>query len=406
MSPDTSNSPDARTPELAAAPKRLASLDAYRGAIMLLMASGGLGLAEIAKEFPDSSVWQILGHQSDHVQWAGCTLWDLIQPAFMFMVGIALPWSLASRSARGQSFKLMLAHALWRSLLLVLLAVFLSSAWSKQTNWVFTNVLAQIGLGYPLLFLLAFTKSRTTWIAAFSILMLYWLAFALYPLPPADFDWQAVGISAEWSRLTGFAAHWEKNANFASNFDTWFLNLFPRGETYTFNSGGYATLNFLPSLATMTFGLLAGRLLRSDLPLTSKLMRLVLAGSLGIALGLLLDITGICPIVKRIWTPAWTLYSAGYVAIMLAVFVALVDGLAFKRLAFPLIIVGLNPITLYCLFQLSTSFIRHQLQIHLGQDVFAIFGDLWSPMMKRAGVLLVLWLIILWMYRRKVFLRL
>ncbi|WP_146531053.1 DUF5009 domain-containing protein [Novipirellula artificiosorum] len=373
---------------------------------MLLMASGGLGLAEIAKEFPDSSVWQLLGHQTDHVQWAGCVLWDLIQPAFMFMVGIALPWSLSSRSARGQSYKIMLAHALWRSLLLVLLAVFLSSAWSKQTDWVFTNVLAQIGLGYPLLFLLAFTKSRTTWIAAFSILIVYWLVFALYPLPPAGFDWQAVGVPAEWSWLTGFAAHWEKNANFASNFDTWFLNLFPRDEAFTFNRGGYTTLNFVPSLATMTFGLLAGRLLRSDLPLTGKLMRLVLAGLLGIALGLVLDLTGICPIVKRIWTPAWTLYSTGFVAMMLAVFVALVDGLGFKRLAFPLIIVGLNPITLYCLFQLSTSFIRTQLQIHLGQDIFTIFGDLWIPMMKRASVLLVLWLIILWMYRRKVFLRL
>ncbi|QDV22491.1 acyltransferase family protein [Aureliella helgolandensis] len=406
MNSDASKSPTVLTPEPATAPTRLASLDAYRGAIMLLMASGGLGLAEIAKEFPDSSVWQILGHQSGHVQWAGCALWDLIQPAFMFMVGISLPWSLASRSARGQSFQLMLAHALWRSLLLVLLAVFLSSAWSEQTNWVFTNVLAQIGLGYPLLFLLAFTKSRTTWIAAFSILALYWMAFALHPLPPADFDWQAVGVPPDWSWLTGFAAHWEKNANFASNFDLWFLNLFPRDEPFTFNRGGYATLNFIPSLATMTFGLLAGRLLRSDLPMSGKLMRLVLAGLLGIALGMALDLTGICPIVKRIWTPAWTLYSTGFVAIMLAVMVALVDGLSLKRLAFPLMIVGLNPITLYCLFQLSTSFIRKQLQIHLGQDVFSIFGDLWIPMMQRACVLLILWLIILWMYRRKVFLRL
>ena len=74
MTSDASRSPAVLTPELTAAPTRLASLDAYRGAIMLLMASGGLGLSEIAKEFPDSSVWQILGHQSDHVQWAGCAL--------------------------------------------------------------------------------------------------------------------------------------------------------------------------------------------------------------------------------------------------------------------------------------------------------------------------------------------
>jgi predicted acyltransferase len=100
------------------------------------------------------------------------------------MVGVALPWSLASRMARGQSLRAMLAHSVWRSLVLVLLAVFLSSAGSPQTNWVFTNVLAQIGLGYPFLFLLAFTRPRTQWLAAGGILLMYWLAFALHPLPP------------------------------------------------------------------------------------------------------------------------------------------------------------------------------------------------------------------------------
>ena len=81
---------------------RLVSLDAYRGAIMLLMASSGLGLAQVAHQFPASATWQFLGRQTDHAQWAGCTLWDLIQPAFMFMVGVALPWSVANRRTRGQ----------------------------------------------------------------------------------------------------------------------------------------------------------------------------------------------------------------------------------------------------------------------------------------------------------------
>ena len=67
----------------------------------------------------------------------------------MFMVGVALPWSIASRTARGQHFGPLLFHAFWRSLVLVLLAVFLTSAWSLRTDWVFTNVLAQIGLGRP-----------------------------------------------------------------------------------------------------------------------------------------------------------------------------------------------------------------------------------------------------------------
>jgi heparan-alpha-glucosaminide N-acetyltransferase len=108
--------------------ERLTSLDAFRGAIMLLMASSAFGLPQIAKSFPDNPTWQFIGTQCDHTPWSGCTLWDLIQPAFMFMVGVALPWSVANRQARGDSFGSMLGHALWRSLLLVLLAVFLTSA--------------------------------------------------------------------------------------------------------------------------------------------------------------------------------------------------------------------------------------------------------------------------------------
>lgn len=385
--------------------ERLVSLDAFRGFIMLLMASGGFGLASIAKQHSDSGVWQFIGHHTEHVEWTGCSLWDLIQPAFMFMVGVALPWSIAKRQACGQSFTAMLGHALWRGLLLVLIAVFLTSAWRRETQWEFPNVLAQIGLGYPLLFLLAFTKSRTTLIAAFGVLAAYWLAFALYPLPAEDFDWAAVGVPADWTHLQGFGAHWEKNSNFAAAFDQSFLNLFPRSELFTHNRGGYQTLNFIPSLATMIFGLLAGRLLRSELSMIAKIKRLVVAGVLGILLGFLIDALGICPIAKRIWTPSWAIFSAGWVTLMLAGFVAVVDWRGWKRWTFPLVVVGLNPITLYCTWQLGSSFIRNQVRIHFGQDVFQSFGEPWVPMLARGTVLFVLWLIVWWMSRRKIFVR-
>src|SRR4051812_3571261 len=132
----------------AAPPARLVSLDAFRGAIMLLMASAGFGLAQVAKSFPDSAVWRFVGYQTEHADWNGCALWDLIQPAFMFMVGIALPWSIANRQARGEPFGRMFAHAVWRAVLLIVLAIIFTSAYAKQTEWLFTNVLAQIGLGY------------------------------------------------------------------------------------------------------------------------------------------------------------------------------------------------------------------------------------------------------------------
>jgi predicted acyltransferase len=385
---------------------RLVSLDAYRGAIMLLMASSGLGIPQVAANFPDSPMWKFLGYQFEHAEWTGCTLWDLIQPAFMFMVGVALPWSVANRRARGQSFAVMFAHALWRAGLLVLLAVFLTSAWSNHTEWVFTNVLAQIGLGYPLLFLLAFTRTRTQWLAAIGILVAYWLKFALHPLPPSGFDWQSVGVPEDWNHLTGFAAHWEKNANFAASFDVWFLNLFPRSTPFVFSEGGYQTLNFFPSLATMIFGLLAGELLRSDRSVADKVARLAAWGVAGVILGQLLASAGMCPIVKRIWTPTWALYSGGLVTLLLAAFVAIIDWRGWKRWAFPLVVAGLNPITLYVMWQLLGGFIRRNLQTHFGQDIFAVFGEIYVPMLERASVLLVFWLILYWMYRKKVFIRL
>jgi len=396
------NPPPAPTTTVA---PRLIALDAFRGAIMLLMASSGFGVPQVAKEFPDSALWKFLGHHFEHAEWVGCTLWDLIQPAFMFMVGVALPWSIANRRARGQSFPVMFGHALWRSLALILLAVFLTSAWSERTEWVFPNVLAQIGWGYPVLFLCAFAKPRVQWCAAFGILFLYWLAFALHPVAPPGFDWSSVGVPADWPHLTGFAAHWEKNFNFAATFDLWFLNLFPREAPFVFNGGGYQTLNFVPSIATMLFGAICGRILREEGAIAGKLKALVKLGVGGMALGFLIGTLGICPVVKRIWTPSWAIYSGGIVILLLAAFVAVIESKGWKRWAFPLVVAGVNPITLYCLWQLSGGFIRRSIQTHLGPDVFASFGTLLVPMLERGVTLLVFWLILYWMYRRKIFLR-
>ena len=323
----------------------------------------------------------------------------------MFMVGIALPWSVANRRARGARFGDMFGHALWRSLVLVLLAVFLSSTGSRQTVWSFNSVLAQIGLGYPFLFLLAFTKPRVQWLAAAGILVGYWLLFALYPVPTPGFDWSRVGLKPDWPYLTGFAAHWEKNANLATWFDQWFLNLFPREKPYVFNPGGYQTLNFVPSLATMIFGLLAGGLMRGKFSLLQKITRLALFGVAGVLLGWAISLAGICPIVKRIWTPAWAIYSGGWVTLMLAGFVAVIDWRGWKGWTFPCIVAGLNPITLYCLWQLTPGWFSGTFKTHLGRGAFECFGTAYAPISQNLAVLVAFWLILCWMYRRKIFIR-
>src|SRR5438046_2657494 len=127
---------------------RLSSLDAFRGFVMFLMMAEVLHISQVAKSFPDSPVWKQLAFNTSHVEWTGCSLHDLIQPSFSFLVGAALPFSIASRRAKGQSFIRMLFHALWRAVLLVGLGVFLRSTHHRQTRFTFEDTLSQIGLGY------------------------------------------------------------------------------------------------------------------------------------------------------------------------------------------------------------------------------------------------------------------
>src|SRR5207302_1970892 len=113
--------------------------------------------------------------------------------------------------------------------------------------------------------------------------------------------------------LHGFAAHWDKNTNIAAAFYVWFLNLLPRASRYRGNPGGYLTLSFIPTLATMLLGLLAGNLLRDVRHSAGhKILILIAAGLIGLGAGWLLDYTGVCPNVKRIWTPSWVLFSGGW----------------------------------------------------------------------------------------------
>src|SRR3954465_2329141 len=179
-------------------PSRLGSIDAYRGLVMFLMMAEVLRLAAVSAKVPDSWLLKFLAHHQSHVPWAGCSLHDLIQPSFSFLVGVSLPFSIASRLAKGQSRVAMLLHALLRAIVLVLLGVFLRSMSAKQTNWTFEDTLSQIGFGYVPLFLLGFTKQRWQWLALIVILVGYWGAFALYPLPPSDFDYQKVGVPSNW----------------------------------------------------------------------------------------------------------------------------------------------------------------------------------------------------------------
>jgi predicted acyltransferase len=387
-------------------PQRLASLDAYRGFVMFLMMAEVLRLAQAAAAVPGNAFWGFLAFHQTHAPWAGCSLHDLIQPSFSFLVGVAVPYSMASRAARGQSKAFMTVHAFWRAFVLVALGIFLRSIGHDHTRFTFEDTLTQIGLGYGALFLLGFRRSRDAWIALTLILAGYWAAFALYPLPGPGFDWAAAGAKPDWVyNYQGFAAHWNKNTNLAWAFDTWFLNLFPPGGWFTFNGGGYATLSFIPTLGTMILGLLAGRVMHSNKTAREKMTWLLVAGAIGIASGWVLDATGICPSVKRIWTPSWTLFSGGWCLLLLAAFYAVVDLAGWRKPAFWLVVIGTNSIAAYLIAHLFEDFIRGSLRTHLGARTFAAFGPAYEPFVMGSAILFFYWLILYWMYRRKLFLR-
>jgi heparan-alpha-glucosaminide N-acetyltransferase len=385
---------------------RIAGIDAYRGFVMFLMMAEVLRLSKMAENFPESPFWKFLSHHQSHVAWVGCSLHDLIQPSFSFLVGVALPFSLARRSSLQQTRFALIGHAVWRAFALVALGVILRSTHSNQTNFTFEDTLSQIGLGYVSLFLFGLMKPRWTLIGIAVLLVGYWGAFALYPLPGAGFDYAAAGVAADWEHhAQGFAAHWNKNTNLAWAFDVWFLNLFPRETPFEFNKGGYATLSFIPTLATMMMGLVAGRLLRDETSKAKKLGVMFLAGVLCIVAGYAADYFGICPNVKRIWTPSWALFSGGWCFLLLAFFYGICDAVGFRIWAYPLQVIGANSIMAYCMAHLIEEFIVRLYKTHLGQNVFESAGVLYEPLVEGIAILLAYYVILQWMYWRKIFLR-
>jgi heparan-alpha-glucosaminide N-acetyltransferase len=388
-----------------APPPRNVAVDAYRGLVMVLMMGEVMRFADVARSFPQSAFWRILAYNQTHVEWAGMSLHDTIQPGFTFLAGVALPYSVRSRQRKGENFAHMLFHTMWRSVLLIALGIFLRSTDGPITYYTFEDTLTQIGLGYTFAFLLTFVKARWQWISLAAILFGYWLAWALYPAPGPNFNWAAVGVPPDWHYLySGFAAHWNKNSNFGQAFDVWFLNLFPRTSRFAFNGGGYLTLSFIPTLGTMLLGVIAGRWFHEAAP-RIPLRKFGIAAVVLMAAGLMLHFTGICPIVKRIWTPSWTLWSGGVCFVFLAVFSWLIDVKGNRKIAFPLVVVGMNSIAAYLIAHLWEDFILNSYRIHLGMRVLNAFGTGLEPFFLGALTMMAYWMILWWMWRKRIFIR-
>jgi predicted acyltransferase len=329
----------------------------------------------VFQSLKDHPRWDVLYKHNDHVPWDGCVYWDLIQPAFMFIVGAAMPIAAANRG--NQPWILQFLRVLFRAAKLILLGVILDNFGAKDFNFGFIRVLQQIAIGYVFAFFVVGRSYLAQGLIAAAILLVYTLVWVYSPYNLHGGPWVKDG----W--------------NLGKAFDLWTI-----GRNY---SGNYVGLNAVPSTATMIFGVMAGTWLTSGRPPGRTALVLLGAGAAGVLLGSLMGF-GV-PIIKRIWTASFAVYSAGWVAMLLAAFYWIIDGLNWKGWAFPLVVVGMNSIAAYCLGGLFGGWFRSLTGTWIA-PLSDSLGPVWFPVFQRSLFAVCAWLLLFWLYRRRIFFKL
>ena len=357
--------------KLLSPPGRLESLDAFRGFTMILLISGGFGLVYL-KNYPYLG---FISQQLTHHPWNGMRFWDLIQPFFMFIVGVAMPFSFAKRWERGDTWNQTLLQVIRRSIILFFLGVILHCAYSNKLVWELWNVLTQLAFTYFIAFLFLKKKIRTQLIISFSILLFNYLAYKFIPLP-------------------GVTGPWEKDSNLGAFMDHILMGKINPG-------GGWVTINFIGSTAHTMWGVIAGLILKSDRSDTKKIKLLIIGGIIGVVLGLALD--PITPIVKRICTSSFIIESGGWCLLTLALFYWIIDVKGYRKWSHFMVIAGMNSIFIYMYSQL------------LGKWTDNFVGIFTMPVLEHIGIagkiiqkniiLFVFWCLACWLYKRRIFLR-
>jgi predicted acyltransferase len=350
------------------ATRRYLALDAYRGFIMLLLASEGLGFSVLRAD----PTWGRVAGWFNHVEWEGLVFWDLIQPAFMFMVGVAMPFALAARTARGATERDNLRHVVARSIRLTILSQILVSVSAGHIKLQMIIVLSQIAFTYFLSYLIMQWKWRWQAVAAVGLLA-FWMAL-LFSFPGPD-------------------GPYSKTRHVGLVVDRWLFH-------YDYDPA-YSTLNFIASTVWTLTGTWAGRLLMGPLSTHDKLTRLAAGMVCAFAAGLLLAVW--IPMIKQLCTPSFVLYSLGWVVLMLIAFYVAVEVLGSRWWTFPFVVFGANSIFIY-----SFNYVlREWLDNAVGVFTFHYrgIGPL-APVAQSVTVLAVLWSLCYWMYERRIFVKL
>jgi predicted acyltransferase len=350
--------------------QRYLALDAYRGFIMLMLVSGGFGLAELARRRPEFTG---IANQFEHMPWEWIHFWDLIQPAFMFIVGAAMPFALARRVELGADKKQLFRHVVARSFRLILMSQILMSISRGRMYFQLINVLAQIGLTYFLSYLIIQLKFRWQAVTAALLLIGHWALFVAFPGTEGPFMSKTTNIGAV-------------------------IDKFVFGSV---NPGYWTNINFITSTVTTLFGVWTGQLLRKQLAHKQKMRILAVWGVACLALGWIIHPWN--PIIKRICTTSFTLYSAGWVLLMLLAFYWAVEVKGWRKWTFPFVVLGANSIFIYSVDSVLRGWLNRAVGVFTLR--FEWLGD-FAPVAQSCAVLLVMWYLCYWLYQRKIFLKL
>jgi len=357
--------------------ERLLSLDLFRGLTMFLLIAEGAKLFGVMTnaEF-DGTIIGFIGTQFHHHPWNGLRFWDLIQPFFMFIVGVALPLSVAQREKRGDAYSKILRHVLVRSLVLLLLGWGLYCIGPGKIVFRFQNVLAQLSVTY----LIAFLIMRRAW--------WFQIACSLVILLVTD-------LTYRYCAIEGYDQPFTRDKNLGA-----YVDMLISGEL---SGGHWVSLNAIPTAAHTIWGVLAGQLLMSGATARRKLVVLFGAGIAALAVGYGLD--PMTPIIKRIATASFVLSSGGWCLIALAVAYWWVDVLKIRGGVAFFAVVGMNPLFIYLFAEVGGSHLIHRIVKPFSMAVFGWTGDLYAQMLTGCLVWALLWGICYWLYRHRIFIR-
>ncbi len=359
------------------AQSRLLSLDFFRGFTMVLLVVEFTHLFGylIAPEFKGTIIYTI-GTQLHHHPWNGLRFWDLIQPFFMFIVGVAMPLSFAKRTAKGESYRSILKHIVVRSFLLLFLGWALYVIDRGTIVFFFQNVLAQLSVTILIAFLIMRKSAVTQILFSISLLLLTEVLYRTFP-------------------VSGFDQPFVPDHNFGAWFD-----LLISGEL---SNGHWVSFNAIPTAAHTIWGVLAGQLLMSSKTNKQKLLILAIAGAIGLIIGY--GLNPITPIIKRISTISFVFASGGWALLGLAASFWLIDMMKMNKGVLFFAVVGMNPLFIYIFAHVGGAKLIDQIVRPFTSTIFAFSGELAVNIITSSVVAFCLWYICYWMYKRRLFIK-